>query len=99
MEENGERYLLENIVSANRLPCVIPAMIHSAWSSAGQLDAIPTIIGGLQQVRLPNISQLIENNLIQKSLFPAVRFFHLFLGDPKCGSFASEGERFTAIDW
>ena len=52
---------------------------------AGRYGVIPTIIllyDGLQQVRFSNISHLIGNSLIQKFLFPAVRLFRLFSGDP-----------------
>lgn len=40
------------------------------------------LYAGLQQVRFPNISQLIGNSLIQKFLFPAVRLFRLFSAIP-----------------
>jgi hypothetical protein len=75
MEENGERYLLENIVLAvQRLRHMIMALDSMARSLLLQV--------GLQPVRFPNISQLIENILIQESPFPAVRLFRLFSGDP-----------------
>ena len=62
---------------------ILCRFLSSAVRSA--LDSVAwslLLYDGLWQVRFPNIYQLIENSLIQKSFFPAVRLFCLFLVIP-----------------